>query len=50
MLAVRDRILVRKFERVDEMVWQIVLPKSIRVDFLGQMQAGVGGSHLGWHW
>ena len=48
-LIKRDGILLRIFESSDrrDQHTQIVLPKSMRIDFLCEVHAGVGGGHLG---
>lgn len=49
-LCIRDGILERRFESCDGLstLWQTILPKNMRKDFLTLAHGGMIGGHLGW--
>ena len=48
-LKIRDDVLSRRFESVDGQseIWQVVLPKTLRSEFLTVAHGGMTGGHLG---
>ena len=47
-LRVREGVLQRKFESVDGLSthWQVILPQSLRKEFLSVIHGGMTGGHL----
>ena len=50
-LYIVNNLLVRLFEQADgkEAFYQVILPRSLRQEFLVKIHAGIGGGHLGRH-
>jgi len=48
-LSLRNDVLCRKYESTDglHVTWQIVLPHSLRKEFISVVHAGINGGHLG---
>jgi transposase InsO family protein len=48
-LVIRNGVLMRRFEKADGQshVWQIIMPRAVRSDFLTAVHAGVAGGHFG---